>query len=352
MVRFALLSSLVGTAATIGLFTAAIVLRLRLLAYRRAEEAFIANWRPLLTQIAVCGIDPDTDRRLSAIPAPSRQDWRFLLNEWNVMQDSLKGSARQHLVRAGYTLRMDQAAWALLGNRRSMGDQLLAVVTLGHLGDTGAWQEIAARLDSGSSLLALMAAKALCNIDPDRAAPLVLDRVVQRDDWAGARVASVLQEAGAGAISRPLRDAILEGGPAAQEKLIGFLPMAYKAVSSHVIHELLDAEMADDRVVGACLKVAHGPLELPHLRRLIRHPRWHVRMRAATALGRLGAEEDCPRLLELLADQEWWVRYRAAEALIGLPFLDRGALERIRDGITDRYGRDMFDQVLAEREAA
>ncbi len=75
-------------------------------------------------------------------------------------------------------------------------------------------------------------------------------------------------------------------------------------------------------------------------------------MRAAAALGRLGAEEDCPRLLELLADQEWWVRYRAAEALIGLPFLDRGALERMRDGITDRYGRDMFDQVLAEREAA
>ncbi len=351
-VRFALVSSLVAVVATAVLFASVVILRLRLIAHRRAEQEFIATWRPLLTEMAIRGIDPETDQRLNETKMPTRDAWHFLLNEWNVLQDSLKGSGRQHLIRAGYKLGLDQMAWTMLKKSRSLGEQLLAVVTLGHLGEISAWNDIVAKLDSKNALLSLMAAKALCNIDPDRAIGMVIDRILSREDWAGARVAGVLLEAGAGAISQPLHDAILAGSPTTQEKLISFLPMVYKAIASHVIHKLLSKEIVDDSVIGACLKVSDGPLELPHLRRLASHPRWHVRMLAATALGRLGGSEDCRLLLGLLADREWWVRYRAAQALVGLPFLDQQQLEVMRDKITDPFGRDMFDQVLAEAAVA
>jgi hypothetical protein len=351
-VRFAIYSSLGALLATAFLFACVVTMRLRLLAHRRRETRWTETWRPLLTGVAINGLDPETDRRLAASPPSDELATRFLLNEWNVLQDCVKGSARTNLVRAGYKLRVDIVAWEMLEQGTSLSDQLLAVVTLGHLGEMGVWNELVKRLDSSNSLLSLMAAKALCNVDPDQAIPLVIERMLSREDWAGARVAGVLLEAGAGAISTPLRDAILAASPDDQEELIQFLPMVYKSVASQVVKQLLVEPDTHDRVIGACLKVAAGPLELPEIRALTDHPRWHIRMRAAAALGRIGEMQDCPRLLHLLADREWWVRYRAAGALARLPFLSRIQLEEMRDQVDDAYGRDMLDQVLAEASFA
>lgn len=350
-VRVAITSSFTAAVITLLLFASSVLLRLRLQAGQRAEQKFLATWRPLLTQVAIHGIDPETDKQLPGMRAKKHAARRFLLNEWNIMHDCLKGSARNHLTRVGYRLGLDEIAWHDLKHSNSLGEQLLAIVTLGHLGDMGAWDEIVAELDSDNTLLSLMAAKALCNIDPDRAMPLLLKQILSRSDWADARIAGVLTEAGPAAISKPLRDAILRAGPEDQEKLIGFLPMVYKPVASTVIQQLLKSDV-DDRVLGACLKVADGPLELEQVRELIHHPRWHIRMRAAIALGRFGQPEDCPRLLGLLADREWWVRYRAAQSLVGLPFVDRDELLAMRDSVDDPYGRDMMDQVLGEAALA
>lgn len=351
LVRFALYSSVFAIGVTMLLFAAVLVLRLRLLSHRRVERQFIATWRPLLTRIAIRGLDPDTDRSLPDLRPTTKHELHLLLNEWNVLHDSLQGVARNNLTRAGYKLGLDQVAWNMLKHAGTFGDQLMAIVTLGHLEDFGAWSSIEPELDSENPMLSMMAAKALCNIDPDRAMPLLLPRIVARDDWAGARVAGLLHEAGASAVSLPLRDAILDSAPANAEKLIAYLPMVFKPVAAMVISRLLRRHV-DDRVIGACLKVANSPLELPQVRQLVRHPRWHIRMRAATVLGRIGDAEDRDLLVELLADPEWWVRYRAAQALSVLPGMNAELLEYIRDGLADRFGRDMLNQVLAEQVAA
>ena len=287
-VRFALLSSVVAAAATVLLFAFVVVLRLRLISHRRSQHRFLEHWRPLLTRVAVSGLDPDTDNSLAHARPDDEAATRFLLNEWNVLQDCVKGSARNHLVRAGYKLGLDNTARGMLDRDLSLSGQLLGVVTLGHLGEMGVWNELVRRLDSSNPLLSLMAAKALCNVDPDQAVPLVIRRALTREDWAGARVAGVLLEAGARAISLPLRDAILNGSAADQEELIQYLPMVHKPVASQVINHLLNQSEIDDRVTGACLRVAVGPLELPRIRKLVDHPRWHIRMRAAAAIGRMG----------------------------------------------------------------
>lgn len=350
-VVFALYSSLFAIGISLVLFCTVVYLRLRLIAHRKVEARFIATWRPLLTKIAIHGLDPDLDRELPDMRPQKNAELRLLLNEWNVLHDCLQGVARNTLTRAGYKLSLDRVAWSMLGEDSSFGDRLMGIITLGHLEDFAAWGSIEASLDSENPLLSLMAAKALCNIDPDRAVPLLLPRIVERDDWAGARVAGVLHEAGASAVSLPLRDAILESPPEHAEKLIAYLPMIFKPVAATVISRLLRRNV-DDRVTGACLQVSNSPLELPQVRELARHPRWHIRMRAATVLGRIGDEKDSELLIDLLSDPEWWVRYRAAQALSELPQIGHDQLEGIRDELEDPFSRDMLNQIMAEQAIA
>jgi HEAT repeat protein len=91
------------------------------------------------------------------------------------------------------------------------------------------------------------------------------------------------------------------------------------------------------------------PADLDLIRSLLTHERWHVRMHAAAAIGRMGQPGDEQRLLPLLGDSQWWVRYRAAQAISRLPNMGGEALHLLREQQTDRFACDVLDQVLAER---
>ena len=173
---------------------------------------------------------------------------------------------------------------------------------------------IATHLDVENTLISLMSAKALINIDAERAVPVIIPLITARDDWAAARVASLLREAGPEATSRRLAHAILNGTAEEAEKLIAYLPMVFRSVASDVVHEML-RRTVDDRVTAVCLRVVDSPLELPLIRQLTEHPRWHIRMRAAVALGRMGYWWDKQYLIRLLSDPEWWVRLRTVGSL-------------------------------------
>lgn len=348
-IGFALYSSLVAGAMTVLLFVWVVILRARLLARERRRKAFIARWRPLLTRIALAPASSEEEDDQESVPELPRRSLMDFLNEWNVLHDILRGSAGLRLNALARRMGVDAAAWRLLNHGR-LSDQLIAIATLGHLGEVGAWDRLCELLHSDHTLISLMSAKALINIDADRGVPLVLPLVTRREDWAAARVSSLLQEAGPAATSRPLQQAILEGTPEEAAKLIGFLPTVHRSIAGKVVHEMLQRSV-DDRVTSVCLRVADSPLELPQVRHLVNHPRWHIRMRAATVLGRIGYRQDKRLLERLLCDTEWWVRYRAAQALTGLPFMDKKELKRIRERLDDAFGRDMMDQVMAERAA-
>jgi hypothetical protein len=348
-VGFALYSSLVAGAMTVSLFVWVVILRLRLLARERRRKAFIAQWRPLLTRIALAPASAEEEYDQESVPELPRRSLMDFLNEWNVLHDILRGSAGLRLNALARRMGVDAAAWRLLNHGR-LSDQLIAIATLGHLGEVGAWDRLCKLLHSDHTLISLMSAKALINIDADRGVPLVLPLVTRREDWAAARVSSLLREAGPAATSKPLQQAILEGTPEEAAKLIGFLPTVHRSIAGKVVHEMLQRSV-DDRVTSVCLRVADSPLELPQVRHLVNHPRWHIRMRAATVLGRIGYRQDKRLLERLLCDPEWWVRYRAAQALTGLPFMDKKELKRIRERLDDAFGRDMMDQVIAERAA-
>ena len=184
-------------------------------------------------------------------------------------------------------------------------------------------------------------------IDADRALPIVIPHMAEREDWPPARVATILRRAGPDAVSEPLASAILGATPEKANRLLGYLDTCHLRVADELTHRLLKYS-DDDYIITALLRTLDNPRELPIVRKLLRHERWHIRMLAAIALGRIGEAEDTAALIELLSDQAWWVRYRAAQTLAHLPFMTVAQLRTVQAMQSDRYARDILDQVIAE----
>ncbi|HEV8693257.1 MAG TPA: HEAT repeat domain-containing protein, partial [Lysobacter sp.] len=161
-------------------------------------------------------------------------------------------------------------------------------------------------------------------------------------------VAQILHEVNPAIVSKELGEVALQANADVAPRLIRFLADVSPTEAAPVIRRILGA-LPDDHLVSTCLQVMTRPEDLDLVRALLVHERWHVRMHAASALGRLGGVGDDALLLPLLGDAQWWVRYRAAQALTRLPHIKEEGMQRIRARQTDRFACDVLDQVMAEQ---
>jgi len=336
---FALWAGAAVAALSVLLVLAIFVLRAALVWRNRRQARFLARWRPLLMESLV--VPP---RNLPALRGGDVLDCLLL---WNHLQGSVRGDARERLNGFARAAGLDRAARRLLtrhGSRR----RLLAIVTLGQLGEQDVRPVLRRLAEAAHPVLSLTAARALVQIDREAAVPMLMPAFAARTDWPVNRVAAILREAGADVISKPLLDVLAASNPEQGARLLGFFELAHPPVVMPAVCALLARRDTDDRLLGAALRALKDPQALPSVRALTLHPRWHIRMEAAKALGRLGLPEDLPRLERLLADPQWWVRYRTAQAIARLPFVRRADLEVMRDRQPDRYARDILAHVLAE----
>lgn len=306
------------------------------------ERALVARWRPALAAIAL-----DDAAAADALPPLARRDRGVFLREWIAIHEALDREACHGLEPLNRHLRVGDIAMRML-RQPGLQSRMLGTVALGHVGDSRAWDALLAETDSRSLALSLAAARALVRLDAARAVAALMPVVERRDDWPHTRIWPMLQEAGPESVTRPLLAAIERATGRTQARLVRFLPLADEAEAAACARRLLHGTDTD-WVIGACLGVIEDPAELPSIRRLASHPRWHIRMLAAKALGRLGEAEDQATLVAMLGDKEWWVRYRAAQALVALPWIGRKQIDAIRDAQADRYARDAIDQAIAER---
>lgn len=341
VLRFAFWSGVVAVGLTLLLVFQLVLMRVLLNYRERRKKRFLAIWRPLIVQSISGGIH--------RYPPVHRADIAILLNLWSHFQESLRGDAKKHLGRMARDSSIDKMALNMLGHR-GLTHQLLAMMTLGSLREQSAWPALLGKLGHDNPVISLAAARSLMQVDAAAAVEVMMPKLLLREDWSSARVASIFQEAGADVISVPLARLIRHAPQEKLPRLIPFLVLAYAGVSSAVVQEFL-AATADPQVIVACLRVMSDARDLPLARQYLQHPDWPVRVQAAAALGRMGAEEDVGELVRLLADPQWWVRYRAAQALSHMPFVTTAQLEQIFADQQDRYARDMLKQVLAERLA-
>lgn len=304
--------------------------------------AFVADWRPLLLNIALGDGPLAADR-----PLP-RRDLRHFLRLWLYLRESVRGEAAQRLDAAACSLGVPAGARRLLA-RGSRPDGLLAVLALGSLRDAQGWTALLATARSADPLLSVNAARALVQIDPLSAAEQLMPLILSRQDWDASRVAAMLGDARQAfwlllvkALPTLSRAQLLKGlrlGEALRLRL-----------PAPTLAALLHPSSRPDVATAALALAGEQESTLPAVRALLAHPAWRVRECAARAFGTLAKPSDTDTLARLLADSRFEVRLAAARALATLNFIDSAALARLAD--THPSAADVLRHAKAELEWA
>lgn len=338
-VVFAFWVGLSMSLASLVLFVAVLVLRQ--LAQRRERQHLqaVARWRTLLAGAM-------RDHLPAHLPTLPEREITGFMEVWNELHELPEGQdnpgMRQLAWEIGAAPKLEKIA--LTGR---FHDRVMAIIALGHLRSVSSFSRIEPLLDDPSPIISLSAARALMRIDAARAVERVMPKIESRLDWVDGGVAQILSEADAAVVQGPLSGATLRANDEIAPRMVRFLADVSPEAAAPVIRKIL-SESHDDHLISTCLQVMTDPADLDKVRALLAHPRWHVRMHAASALGRLGSASDVEALLPLLGDTQWWVRYRAAQAIAHL-LRDVDVLARVRERQQDRYARDILTQVIAEQ---
>jgi hypothetical protein len=337
--RVALALGAIALVVTLGLTLQVLGMRALAVRGRRAHDATVARWRPLLLAAAA-------GEAVRPLPLLRRERDAVMLL-WNRLQDGLRGRSHDDLNSFAAALGLGTLARRHAAGRGG-GKRLIGLRTLGHLGSPDDWDRMLALLADPRSQVSLAAARALLRVDAKRAAGPVIDEFLARSDWPVPRLGTLLREAGADAVGWALADRLLDRPPSEQVRLLPLARVTEAPGRGSVIEAVL-ARASEPAVLSAALQQVHGPGSLRRVIELCAHTDWQVRSYAALALGRLGDAGERARLVKMLGDREWWVRYRAAQALLGLPGVDPVSVRALHAGLQDRYARDMIRQVAAER---
>lgn len=281
-----------------------------------------------------------------SLPTIALTDRVSVVELWLQTLEMIKGPSRYALQLLGIELAFPRTALNLLRSPR-LRDQLLGTAVLGHIGDHHVWGDIAPLVHHSHPALSLAAMRSLLQIDPRRAAPILIEHMLRRDDWSIRQVVAALQDID-GAILVP---SVLHAlRMARDEQLPKLLPVVALVPPSEVWPRLMPLleHTQSPEILSAALKACRHPSNLPMIRTLVAHSTWSVRAQAMSALGRLGGREEMPLLIAGLTDREWWVRYRAARALVSLPVIPHHELQRVCAALSDPFAADILQQALAE----
>jgi HEAT repeat protein len=341
IVMLAWRSAEVAALASAGLLLLALVVRRYYRLEARLNERVIATWRPLLTRIAL------EEGESPALPRLPGRHLPYLMEEWNALNDVVRGEAGERLNTTARALGFEVAARRFLHSRQ-VGRRILGIRTLGHLRDPSSWQPLQEQLVSQNALVSFYAAAALVSIDAQRAMPGIMNQLAERESWPGEAMARLLVDAGADVAREPIRALMLSLAPAKIPPLLPWLSHVDAVLGSEVATELLRRYPEDVDIVAAALLVVVEPKVLPELARYAESKNADVRQSLATAYGRLGGLGDVEPVVRLMCDRVWWVRYRAGQALLALKGMTSHRLEAVRAQIGDIYARDMLEHVRAE----
>jgi len=342
----AVIGALAAGSLTMALFTIVLALRAAHMLHDLRLRQLRAIWWPIFAETAASG---EVARNLPLPPVRIGQK-RMLLREWSRFRSMVLGQATVSMNKLAERLELLPLARRHM-KRHSASKRLLALQVVGQMRDVDSWDAIDDILESPNIALSVTAARALTDINADRAIPRVIPLIGRFSRWPRTQIGRILNGAGPEIVSVRLCREIADAPLGAAILLLQFADSAYSGDINAVAQRLLRTRR-EPALLAAALKAARGGICPERVVDLTRHPVWYVRMHAASLLGRAGKYEDLGALEPLLADREWWVRYRAAQALVASPFLGPNALRRIAARQKDRFARDILQQALAEKRLA
>ena len=319
----------------------AVIVIMRQVVMRRERNRIRAatRWHQIL-------LDSVQGPAIAPPPLPN-SDLPGFVDAWNHVHQSLGEHDDTGLQRVAREIGLERQLYVAV-DHGNFHNRVMSIIALGYLRSRTHFDKLARFLDDRSTIISLSAARALMHIDPARAVTMLVPHIVERNDWPQGGVAQILHDASPALVSKELSEVALQANADVAPRLVRFLADVSPTAAAPVIRHILQSR-PDDHLVSTCLQVMTERDDLDQVRGLLAHARWHVRMHAAAALGRLGDASDAQHLLPLLADLQWWVRYRAAQALSRLPGIEFEDMQNIRAAQTDRFACDVLDQVMAER---
>jgi hypothetical protein len=341
--NIAWLATLILHALILVLLTWTLIIRHLRTATDRRRKAMVAVWRPILAESLI--------EAPASLPSIHPRDRILFLYLWNHLQESIKGESSEELCAIIHRTGMDTVVRHFLATG-TMRQQLLAIVTLGHLKDASVWTQLAELAHADNAFLSIEAARALVRIDAPHAIPALVPLIAQRADWSPLKILAILQDAGDELVARALGEAAQHAPPVIAARLIRFLASIRNHRALPLIRPLLLRQPLHEDVLASCLTLfgqCSDPRDLPTVRQYLTHPTWFIRVQAATALGKMGIEEDEDRLKGLLTDSHWWVRYRAAEALSLLPSMTDDKLSTLVQTLPATEARKVLTPFVAKR---
>ena len=311
----------------------------------RRRRNMVDLWRPLLAE---CLVEVP-----ATLPSIHPRDHVPFLYLWNYMQESIKGDASGQLNDVARRIGMDTVAMGFLHTGR-LRLQLLAVATLGHLQESSVWDELVRLTHAHNAFLAIAAARAMVRIRPKAAIPLLIPLISTRSDWSPLKVMALLNEAGGDLAATSLAQATVSASPPIAARLIRLLASLRSPYALPIIRQLMNEQQPAEDVIAASLSFfgeCSDPRDLPMVRVYLTHPTWYIRVQAATALGKIGLEEDEARLIGLLGDTYWWVRYRVAEALSNLPSMTEAKMAELQATLPTIESQEVITPFLTKLRA-
>lgn len=338
LVQFGFWATIGAIVITLFLILYILVLRLVQALNEHSSRKFYQNWRPVL---ASCSL-----HKAEKLPLLRERDHLAFLTLWNRYYEIIKGEATENLIDLAHRVNLAGIArYQLFRNDKKR--RLLGILTLGHLRSREDWPLLNQFLSLPDTYLSLVSIRACFQIHPQRAVDTLLPYLISRADFPAAQVGNLLRGTEQFNVCAQLKLHLMLKLGNSSNNILRYMQVCHCDINEEILEAILDKKL-DDHILSTALSMINDPLAIQLILPLVVHPRWHVRVHVATALGRLAKHEHIPSLLKLLEDSEWWVRYRAAQALVRLPFLNGKELEEIAHRLDDRYARDILRQAMAE----
>lgn len=317
-----------------------LIMRQLMLRKDRNHDRAVVKWQRILSDVEAGTLADEP-------PSLHGRDVSGFLEVWNSLHATHSDAGVPALLSVAKSVGLERHLLRIL-QHGGFHNLVVSIIALGHLRDPRHFSRVSRFIDDKSPIVSLCAARALMQMDQATAVSMFVPQIVRRNDWSQGSIAAILQESGTPQMTRALSQATLQANADVAPRLVRFLAVASPQEAAPVIRTILASE-ADDHLIATCLQVMTNPDDLDCVRPLLQHPRWHVRMHAASTIGRLGLPGDERLLEQMLSDEQWWVRYRTAQGLLKLPFVGEGQVRRLRDAHADHFARDILDHVLAER---
>lgn len=340
LVQFGFWASIGAVGITVSLIIYILLFRLFQLMRLFAQKSFMHHWRAIL---ATCPTSmPDE------LPTLLARDHLSMLGLWNHYYKIIHGDATGNLLVLAERIDLARIARRQLF-RNDKRHQLIGILTLGNLASREDWPLLDRFIHQPDTKLSLVSMRALFQINPHRALHSMLPYLVSRSDYPTAQVASLLQRIPSHDSCPQLTLHMMLNVATDSSHLLRLMEACGCSITRQIFSALLEKQ-PDDHIVSTALALITDPKALELVLPFARHERWHIRVHAATTIGRLATREHLSILLELLGDRQWWVRYRAAQAIVALPFLGAEELAQLLSKQNDRYAIDMLKQALAEQD--